>query len=94
MKFKYLCEFKVTGMGQFPYDMLRYDHCWPATESHDSAGLMTPTMDRADEYFALRTVTLRRHTQGKGTNYHDTPQCDRWRSFGWVVSAVTWEKLL
>jgi hypothetical protein len=26
-------EFAVEGRGDFPADMLRYDHCWPATEA-------------------------------------------------------------
>jgi hypothetical protein len=26
-------HFDVVGSGYFPYDMLRYDRCWPAKES-------------------------------------------------------------
>ncbi len=26
-------EFYVSGDGPFPFDMLRYDQCWPANES-------------------------------------------------------------
>lgn len=29
-------EFTVAGSGEFPHDMLRYDHCWPATQSDAS----------------------------------------------------------
>lgn len=29
--YKRLVEFRVSGVGYFPVDMLRYDRCWPAT---------------------------------------------------------------
>jgi hypothetical protein len=32
-----LYEYKVTGRGSFPLDMLRYDRAWPAYESEISA---------------------------------------------------------
>lgn len=62
--------FKVQGFGQFPYDMLRYDNCWPATES-DSVLLESHKL-------TARVVTLE-------TDEATTLTPDRWRSFGWVA---------
>lgn len=62
-------QFEVEGSGEFPYDMLRYDMCWPATEMYDSAQLSTRKNER-------RKVTLR------GLR---SPTDGRWRSFGWTV---------
>jgi hypothetical protein len=36
--------FTVVGSGQFPFDMLRYDHCWPTWG--DQSGLLTHTEQR------------------------------------------------
>lgn len=30
---KKFVTFTVVGRGEFPYDMLRYDQCWPESES-------------------------------------------------------------
>ena len=66
-----LWEFVVQGSGEFPYDMLRYDQCWPATEAVDSGRLGT----RSNE---LRTVRLR------GLR---SPTTGRWNSFSWRVES-------
>ncbi len=34
-------NFTVEGSGMFPYDMLRYDQCWPSSEQ-DSPRLIDP----------------------------------------------------
>ena len=31
---KFVQTFVVVGCGEFPYDMLRYDHCFPIDEAH------------------------------------------------------------
>jgi hypothetical protein len=67
--------FIVEGSGTFPFDMLRYDHAWPYSESKDS-----PSLDR-DLRWGVRRVMLS----------SDTPQAPtdgRWRSFGWQVIAI------
>jgi len=70
---------KVSGTGEFPLDMLRYDVCSPATEQ--------------DSYLISRTFNLESRCRGvweiyvkrillehkKGMN---TFTYDRWRSFG------------
>jgi len=63
-------EFTVTGTGQFPVDMLRYDSCWPATESDSTRLGGGPVMEP-------RSVTVRGLRR---------PTVGRWKSFGWSVS--------
>jgi hypothetical protein len=59
----------VEVSGTFPYDMLRYDNCVPATETDSGK------MGRRD----LRQVTLRRFCSTK------TPASPRWASFGATI---------
>lgn len=67
-------EFVVTiGVGKFPFDMLRYDHCVPATEQD------ADTMGRTS-YDAQRVVILKRY---RGIPGYWTPA--RWKSFGWPL---------
>jgi hypothetical protein len=67
-------KYKVQGMSDFPWDMLRHDRVWP---------LSTPEphrMDSNEVWRKVRTVEV----AGHGC----TP--DRWLSFGWsVVDAAT-----
>jgi len=64
----------VTGKAQFPFDMLRYDACWPTSEMHDSSKLGISRADRS-LYFEFRTVHLT-------SDSPFTPA--RWQSFGWT----------
>lgn len=68
----------VIGSGPFPFDMLRYDFCAPASEE-DSHKLATPTHD-VGEYMKLRIVIVRR-VVGQAGQW--TP--DRWASFTWKL---------
>ena len=57
---KSMFEFTVRGRGQFPFDMLRYDQCWPKSSAPDVSalwhtddertvtlvGICSPTVDR------------------------------------------------
>ena len=72
--------FTVTGTGEFPFDMLRYDRCFP--EDSESAGAMNTPLMR--DYSKPRSVTLRRDNVSKNTR----PTRDRWSSFGWTVGSV------
>jgi hypothetical protein len=69
-------RFTVTGTWPFPYDMLRYDQCWPATEgdAHNLAHL--------DELGAAanRCALMMETDMPRG------PTPERWRSLGWQVS--------
>lgn len=68
-------KFTVVGTGEFPFDMLRYDRCWPRLESEIVA--LAPH-HRGSLIRELRSVTL------IGLN---EPTDGRWASFGWKVSA-------
>lgn len=61
----------VSGRGEFPMDMLRYDECYPY--SVEDISLMT-------ERTCLREITLVCH-RPCGSTYA------RWDSFGWEVIA-------
>lgn len=66
-----LYVFVVRGKGPFPFDMLRYDSCWPV----DGAIFFGFGMP-GDPYYGERSIELRSHTM---------PTEDRWASFGWNV---------
>ncbi len=68
---KYKTTFEVTGRGEFPIDMLRYDCCFPNTGS-DSAAIM---------HDGTRTVSLVKYHADKEPLITDA----RWNSFGWGV---------
>lgn len=63
----------AVGAGPFPFDMLRYDHCFPASESYSGE------MGR-DHYNHERVVIVARYRPQPG---HWT--VDRWKSFGWEL---------
>lgn len=64
--------FTVTGFGTFPYDMLRYDGCYPHSQQDVSE------MENTSE---TRSVTLRRVVFDKPRE----PEIARWNSFLWSV---------
>lgn len=65
--------FTVEGVGEFPYDMLRYDSCWPATQ-RDVPVMTQPALSPG--IYDKRSVQLR------GVQ---PPTEARWASFGWTV---------
>lgn len=70
-------RFTVTGRGSFPYDMLRYDSCWPARQE-DTAMLERATRrDRPTGTWSLILCAV-----------GSSPTTARWESFGWKVSEV------
>lgn len=74
----YVQEFYVRGNGVFPFDMLRYDQCWPA--GSDDAYKVGMTRDDPD-YFKLRTIKLVRYAP-----VNVGPTSARWSSFMWACS--------
>lgn len=68
-------EFTVSGYGDFPIDMLRYDSCWPKS-GVDSAEVLKSFYPGQDRRGASRFVTL------EGLN---EPTGARWMSFRWTV---------
>ena len=75
---KFTREFTVSGCGVFPFDMLRYDHCWPA-DQESAVSLDCGT--RPEERKEVRTIRLRMVTERKDV----LPTIDRWKSFQWTV---------
>ncbi len=53
-------EFEVEGSGRFPFDMLRYDTCWPAREAEDSYELANDREFRKIRLRGLRPPTIAR----------------------------------
>lgn len=73
MPIKQLHEFTVEGSGNFPFDMLRYDRCWPKFETTDSTAIERTTIPRHQGVERVTLVGLDEPTEG------------RWKSFGWRV---------
>lgn len=70
----YSVRFFVRGAGDFPFDMLRYDSCFPVYENEARS---------MAEKHELRTVELeQRRMVGSPTG----PTVGRWESFGWRAS--------
>jgi len=74
----YRQTFVVKGRGDIPFDMLRYDYCYPAT-SEDAVNLASSWC--SDRPLDTRTITLNRTVFGAKV----MPTTARWKSFGWVV---------
>lgn len=66
--------FSVEGDREFPFEMLRYDHYFPAT-GEDSTNLHHHARHR-------RTVRLRARSPTRPREY---PTRERWKSFHWIV---------
>jgi hypothetical protein len=66
--------FTVEGAGEFPFDMLRYDACWPRDEGLDSYKL-------SGFEHGLRRIVLVTHRE-------IAPTVGRWESFGWRVIGI------
>jgi hypothetical protein len=74
----YATRFTVEGGGQFPFDMLRYDGCYPATQEDVTAMVLRRPSER-------RQVLLETHHPRAGANGLTD---ERWRSFGWRIIEV------
>lgn len=78
-------KFRVIGRGEFPYDMLRYDGCWPY-DSESAGKLATPPVYMGEDVYAkfrheYRVLTL----VGRKERRYWQPTSGRWSSFGWTV---------
>lgn len=75
---KKMYKWLVSGFTRFPIDMLRYDECFPLTES--------------DSGVIAHTLEVSRRTTGpfevQVGSYSRTPSNERWKSFGWKVKLV------
>jgi hypothetical protein len=82
---QYAHTITVKGSGQFPVDMLRYDCCWPITESDSHQIMLNPNDDPA--YFNVREVRLTRMA-----HRHWQPTEGRWKSFTWEVTDHSYQR--
>ena len=57
---KSLFEFTVRGRGQFPFDMLRYDQCWPKAEAPDVPALTRTAEERSLTLLGTHSPTVER----------------------------------
>ncbi len=76
--------FAAVGRGVFPFDMLRYDQAFPATEGEDSPKLAVGLYGVDEAFKKPRVVVLCVNWE---KHYRNTP--GRWESFGWRVSLPT-----
>lgn len=82
---KKVCIFTVQSLFQFPIDMLRYDACYPHTQSdvaeiENASSLTSRTAARATgKQFKVTLASQLIHNLTK----------ERWSSFGWTVTDVT-----
>jgi len=74
----YVHEYKVIGSHDFPFDMLRYDHSYPAREAEIEMDL-APHFG-GPRFREIRVVSLRCVAPKP---WHPTDA--RWDSFGWKV---------
>lgn len=74
-------RFTVSGRGEFPMDMLRYDECYPV--GPDDVAAIRATFDMSDD--APRgPYEVRLLHRGEGQGY-PKPTVARWNSFCWGV---------
>jgi len=73
-------EYAVEGVGDFPLDMLRHDCAYPADQESVAAiaaGFRwAASRKRSRETLVVRLVSDR------------APTSERWRAFGWIVTAA------
>jgi hypothetical protein len=87
MSLKYVVTYKVTGFGEFPWDMLRYDRSSPYSEAGDSYRMSRVNGDE-------RTIKLVTYVESPSVVKKGFCPCrQRWDSFGWSVSEITVEKM-
>lgn len=76
--------FAVEGEGVFPTDMLRYDRCYPLTESDSYTMESHNGMLEPHRRVLLCCDDARPRTPTEG----------RWESFGWKVTPLTSEEAM
>jgi hypothetical protein len=74
--------FAVEGTGAFPYDMLRWDRCFPKTQASAQA-MSCPRC--GGKLRGKRKVELIKPVE----RISDSPTVARWESFGWTVVEET-----
>lgn len=92
----YLFKATVTGTGPFPIDMLRYDGCYPNSETRDSSAIASSlgyALTRGDFDPAhpnqpkVRSIEVVKFVHGRD-QAREPFTIARWASFGWKVTDV------
>lgn len=68
---------QVTGGGLFPFDMLRYDQCWPRFE--------TEARRLGDTHMQQVTFNVSRYARERNAPGWTV---ERWRSMGWTLTPL------
>lgn len=74
--------FTVTGSGQFPIDMLRYDRCCPEREE-DSSHIISSLESPVGEH-SVQIIKFAENRQWR-------PTAARWKSFGWDILSASYK---
>ena len=85
----------IDAGNSFPFDMLRYDSCYPVREGELDAAAgfgmrRVPRLpDERDSEYAMRLAHSGRHVKLRTVARHKswTPTAGRWLSFGWEVES-------
>lgn len=86
----WITEFIVEGRGEFPFDMLRYDGCYPYGQ-HDVHRMYTnPAISSQSR--EVRRVALQKIHNGRPTPTN-VVATERWNSFDWVVFNIESRKM-
>ena len=77
------CRYRVSGAGPFPFDMLRYDNSYPASQS--DAGKME---HHAREKREIEMESVRLVNTTPRPLFEEIACLERWHSFGWEVEHI------
>jgi len=90
MSLKYVVTYKVTGCGEFPWDMLRYDRSSPYSEADSyRMNCSGPLMGQPER--TIKLITYIESLAVRKNGFH--PCVKLWESFGWCVSEISVEKM-
>ena len=79
-------RFTVTGLGQFPFDMLRYDGCYPSSEQE-----ARKLQEYCNNLYTTERSLGQRLTVELRTCHQSAPTLGRWSSFLWRVTHINGE---
>jgi len=82
---EYQAMVRLPPFGAFPIDMLRYDHCWPATEI-DAGKIILSLSDRRTK--DPMSVAIRKSVPGIASQHYRPFTDGRWDSFAVTVTVV------
>ena len=78
----YRLKFTVEGSGDFPIDMLRYDHCYPATSTQSA--IIPQDAEQRRVRLAISLYSTKTNMD-RCIKSGILPCVERWKSFGWEV---------